>query len=273
DDDQRTRTRQVRLSPMDRFNRAFSHGFERLLQWYESRVRLALRRPGFVVTVVLIVFVVSLGLLPLLGLAFFPGSDAGQFTINVKAPPGSRIEVSAAEVARVERIVRETVEPRDLELVVSNIGVQPDFSAIYTSNAGPHTATVQVALVEDHHIGSFEYMQRVRKALQEQLPHLRTFFTSGGMVDAVLNQGPPAPIDVQLSGSNLEAVHKAATNLAADIRAVRGVSDVFIPQDVDYPSLRLDIDRERAAQLGLNQREVVDNVITALTSNQMIAPS
>jgi multidrug efflux pump subunit AcrB len=93
------------------------------------------------------------------------------------------------------------------------------------------------------------------------------------MVDAVLNQGLPAPIDVQLSGSNVDAVYREATDVAAAIRRLGGVSDVFIPQDIDYPSLRLDIDRERAAQLGLNQREVVDNVITALTSNQMIAPS
>jgi multidrug efflux pump subunit AcrB len=93
------------------------------------------------------------------------------------------------------------------------------------------------------------------------------------MVDAVLNQGLPAPIDVQLSGSNINAVYKAAAGVAASIRKLGGTSDVFIPQDIDYPSLRLDIDRERSADLGLNQREVVNNVITALTSNQMIAPS
>jgi multidrug efflux pump subunit AcrB len=109
--------------------------------------------------------------------------------------------------------------------------------------------------------------------MDEELPHVSAFFSSGGMVDAILNQGLPAPIDVQLSGSNIEAVHRAASNVAADIRTIGGVRDVFIPQDVDYPSLRLDIDREQAAQLGLNQREVVGNVITALTSNQMIAPS
>jgi multidrug efflux pump subunit AcrB len=93
------------------------------------------------------------------------------------------------------------------------------------------------------------------------------------MVDAVLNQGLPAPIDVQVSGSNLETAFDTATEVAASIRQLPGVSDVYIPQDVDYPSLRLDIDRERAGELGLDQREVVNNVITALTSNQMIAPS
>ena len=82
------------------------------------------------------------------------------------------------------------------------------------------------------------------------MPQLSVFFQSGGMVDAVLNQGLPAPIDVQLSGSNIDAVYKAATGVAAAIRRLPGVSDVYIPQDIDYPSLRLDIDRERAADLG-----------------------
>jgi HAE1 family hydrophobic/amphiphilic exporter-1 len=275
DDDTRAATavEPPRLSGMQRFNRAFGHRFERLLAWYEARVRTSLGRPALVVAAVLVSFVASLALFPLIGVAFFPRTDAGQFVINVKAPSGSRIEVSAAEAGRVEQLVRRTVDPRDLQLVVSNIGVQPGFSSIYTSNAGPHTATVQVALHEDHRVTSFEYMERVRRVIQQELPHLSTFFTSGGMVDAILNQGLPAPIDVQLSGSNIEAVHRAATDVASEIRKLDGVSDVFVPQDVDYPSLRLDIDRERAAALGLNQREVVDNVITALTSNQMIAPS
>jgi multidrug efflux pump subunit AcrB len=274
DDEPDRRPRQVRrLSVLERFNRAFSHRFEQLLHWYEARVRVAVRRPVPIVVGIMAVFAFSLLLFPLLGVAFFPRTDAGQFVINMKSPSGSRIEVTSKDVADAEAIVREVVDPRDLELIVANIGVQPGFSSIYTSNAGPHTATVQVALKEEHRIGSYEYIARVRRAVAERLPHVSAFFTSGGMVDSILNQGLPAPIDVQLSGSNIEAVHKAAAALAADIRGLGGVSDAFIPQDVDYPSLRLDIDREQAAQLGLNQREIVSNVITALTSNQMIAPS
>jgi multidrug efflux pump subunit AcrB len=236
-------------------------------------VRRAVRRPAAVVAAGLGVFAASLALYPLLGVALFPRTDAGQFVINMKSPSGTRIEVTSGDVARVEAIVRRIVAKDDLELVVANIGVQPGFSSIYTSNAGPHTATVQVALKENHRVGSYAYMERVRHAMEDELPHVSAFFSSGGMVDAILNQGLPAPIDVQLSGSNIEAVHRAAAALATGIRSVSGVSDVFIPQDVDYPSLRLDIDREQAAQLGLNQREVVNNAITALTSNQMIAPS
>jgi len=256
-----------------RFNAAFARRFTRLLDWYEHRVRTSLVRPRLVVAGITGIFLVSLLLYPLLGVAFFPRTDAGQFVINLKSPTGSRIEVTAADVDRVEGLVRKVVAPEDLQLVAANIGVQPGFSSIYTSNAGPHTATVQVALKEDHRVGSYEYMERTRRAIADELPHLSAFFQSGGMADAVLNQGLPAPIDVQLSGSNIERVFDAASDLAAQIRTLPGASDVFIPQDLDYPSLRLDIDRERAATLGLDQREVVNNVITALTSNQMIAPS
>jgi HAE1 family hydrophobic/amphiphilic exporter-1 len=263
----------ARRSVIERFNRSFAARFERLLFWYERRVRSSLVRPWFVIAGVAALFVASLVLYPFLGVAFFPRTDAGQFVMNLKAPSGTRIEVTAAAVQEVEALVHRVVDSRDLDLIVSNIGVQPGFSSIYTSNAGPHTATVQVALKEGHRVGSYEYMARMRRVLHTDMPQLSVFFQSGGMVDAVLNQGLPAPIDVQLSGSNLDAAYRTATSVAADIRRLPGISDVYIPQDIDYPSLRLDIDRERAAELGLNQREVVDNVITALTSNQMIAPS
>jgi hydrophobic/amphiphilic exporter-1 (mainly G- bacteria), HAE1 family len=256
-----------------RFNAAFANQFARLLTWYERRVRTALVNPRVVVAGITGLFLLSLVLYPFLGVAFFPRTDAGQFVINMKSPTGSRIELTSADVDRVEALVRKVVAPGDLDLIASNIGVQPGFSSIYTSNAGPHTATVQVALKEGHRIGSYEYMNRTREAIAAQLPRLSAYFQSGGMVDAVLNQGLPAPIDVQLSGSNIDATFGAAADLAAEIRKLPQVSDVYIPQDIDYPSLRLDIDRERAAMLGLDQREVVDNVITALTSNSMIAPS
>ncbi|MGC1614311.1 MAG: efflux RND transporter permease subunit [Candidatus Acidiferrum sp.] len=256
-----------------RFNRWFGGGFHRLLEAYERLVRHALSRPKLVVGGILGAFLLSLALFPLLGVAFFPQTDASQFVINVKAPSGSRVEVTTQEIARVESIIRKTVDPKDLKLIVSNIGVIPGFSSIYTSNSGPHTATVQVALNEGHHQSSFRYMDLVRRRIQQQMPELTTYFQSGGMVDAVLNQGLPAPIDLQVSGSNMAADYSVAAQLAAQIRKIPNVSDVYIPQDLDYPSLHLDIDRLRASELGLNQKEVVDNVITALTSNGMIAPS
>ena len=105
------------------------------------------------------------------------------------------------------------------------------------------------------------------------MPQVSAYLQGGGLVDAVLNMGMPAPIDVQVSGSNLEKVHATATEIARKVRGVENVSDVLVPQDIDYPALKLDVDREHAGELGLTSKEVIHNVITALVSDQMIAPS
>jgi multidrug efflux pump subunit AcrB len=258
----------------ERFNVWFNDRFESFLKMYDWFVGGALRWPRLTVAACIGTFVVSLALFfPHVGLSFFPRTDAGMFVINLKAPSGSRISVTEAEVAKVEDLIRKIVSPEELGVIVSNIGMTPDFSAIYTSNSGMHTAFVQVNLKEGHKIDSYEYMSKVKQQLAEQMPELSTYFQSGGMVDAVLNLGLPAPIDVQVAGSNLERAHQTAMQLASQIQQLPGVADVYIPQDVDYPALKLDIDRTRASELGLDQQEVVGNIITALTSNQMIAPS
>lgn len=218
-------------------------------------------------------FGLSLGLYPLIGKAYFPRTDPGQFVINLKAPTGTRLELTDRLVAQVENIVREVVPPDDLRIVVSNIGVTPGFSSIYTSNSGPHTAFVQVGLQPEHRLSSFAYMERMRARLARDLPQLSVYFQTGGLVDAVLNLGLPAPLDIQVSGSNLADTHRTAAEIAREVLALRGVSDVLVPQDIDAPALQLNIDRVRASQLGLNEKEVVDNLITALASDQMIAPS
>jgi multidrug efflux pump subunit AcrB len=256
-----------------RFNIWFNDRFENFLRLYDHLVAGTLRRPVLTLVAFGIVFVACVAMFPLLGVSFFPRTDAGQFVINLKAPTGARVAVSEAEVAKVENLVRKVVAPEDLGMIVSNIGATPDFSAIYTTNSGMHTAFVQVSLKQDHEKGSYEYMAEVKHAIATQLPELSAYFQSGGLVDAVLNMGLPAPIDVQVAGTNMEKSYDVANNLARQIRQMHGVADVFIPQDLDYPALQLDIDRTRAAELGLDQQEVVDNVITALTSNTMIAPS
>ena len=256
-----------------RFIAAFNRSFNRLLNLYEASVRQALRRPGLTVAGLMGLFLASLAIYPFLGLAFFPQTDAGQFTVNLKVPTGTRIEMTEQSVARVEDLIRRVVPPEDFKMIVSNIGVVPDFSALYTTNAGPYTATIQVALKEGHRVSSFECIRRVREAIASRYPELRTFFQSGSMVDAILNAGMPAPIDVQVSSSNLDRNYAQAELLAAQIRRLKGVGEVYIPQDLDYPGIRLNIDRVHAAELGLSQRDIVDNVITALNSNYMIAPN
>ena len=256
-----------------KFNARFNRMFNKLLDFYEYWVRRALVRPGRTVAVLAGVFLASLAIYPFLGLAFFPRTDAGQFTINLKAPTGTRIEVTEQYVAKVENLIRQTVDPQDFKLVVSNIGVVPDFSSLYTTNAGPYTATVQVQLQDDHRRSSFDYMQQVQEEISKQYPEIRTFFQSGSMVDAILNMGMPAPIDVQVSSSELGKSYDIAQDLARQIRDLPGVGEVYIPQDMNYPALRLDVNRVHAGELGLTQKNVVDNVITALNSNYMIAPN
>ncbi len=258
---------------MDRFNASFNQMFNKVLDYYEFWVRKCVARPGLTVLILSGVFVVSLAIYPLLGLAFFPKTDAGQFTINLKVPTGTRIEVSNDYVAKVEDLIRHNVDSGDLKRIVSNIGVVPDFSALYTNNAGPYTATVQVQLNQPHKISSFDYMDRVHAALAKQYPDIRTFFSSGSMVDAILNSGAIAPIDVQVSSPELPQIYGIAQNLANQFRGIKGVGEVYIPQDINYPALRLDVDRVHAGEMGLTQKDVVDNVITALNSNYMIAPN
>ena len=255
------------------FNARFNRGFQRLLNGYEFSVRAALRYPAVTILLLSGVFLASLAIYPSLGLAFFPRTDAGQFTINLKVPTGARIENSEEYVRKIEDLIRHTVDPADFKMIVSNIGIVPDFSALYTTNAGPYTATIQVALSDSHRRGSFEYMDRVRSAIAASYPELRTFFSSGSMVDAILNMGAPAPIDVQVSSRDLDKAYGAAQDLAVRIRKLSGVGEVYIPQDMNYPAVRLNIDRVHAAEMGLNQKEIVNNVITALNSNTMIAPN
>ncbi|HEY7184195.1 MAG TPA: efflux RND transporter permease subunit [Blastocatellia bacterium] len=265
--------RNRRFSFGARFNAWFNRRFDGLLGYYDRLLGVALNRPISTIGALLGVFAVSLLIYPLLGLAFFPRTEAGQFLINIKAQSGTRLELTQQEVLKVENLIREIVAPEDLGMIVSNIGVQPGFSSIYTSNSAPHTAFVQVSLKEGAKIGSYEYMNRARRRIASELPDLSAYFQSGGIVDAVLNMGLPAPIDVQVSGQNLERNYVVASQIAAEARKLPGVSDVYIPQDLDYPALNIDVDRTRSGQLGLSTREVVSNIITSLISNQMIAPS
>lgn len=260
-------------NPFQRFVRWFNRRYDQTLLHYDRSVRMTLLRPVATVLGVIGVFLVSLAFFPLMGTSFFPRTDPGQFMINIKAPTGSRIGVTDRYIQQVEKDIREVIPKNDLGIIVSNIGVQPGFSSMYTSNSGQDTATVQVSLNKENRLGSYAYMNLVRRKLASDLPELSTYFQTGGLVDSVVNLGLPAPIDVQVSGSHLKDSYQAATELAAKIHALKGVSDVMIPQDLNYPSLRININREMAAKMNLSSKEIVDNVITALNSDQMIAPS
>ena len=252
----------------------FNENFQKLLLFYDKQVTRALVRPGLTALFILggIVLLIG-GVFPFVGRAYFPRTDPGQFVIDLKMPTGTRLEVSDKYVANVEQEIRSVILPRDLDMIVSNIGITPDLSAIYTSNSAMHTAFVQVSLKEGHEVGSYEYMERVRRKLANDLPQVSAYFQAGGLVDSVVNQGLPAPLDIQVSDNDMGEAYGIAQKMALALKGSKNVSGVLIPQDLDYPGLELNIDREQASLLGLTPKEVVDNVITALTSNGVIAPS
>jgi multidrug efflux pump subunit AcrB len=266
---QQKRKIQVFRVVIDKFNL----GFHKLQTRYEKAIAVCLDRPVLVVAVFSLFVICSFALYPILGKAFFPRTDPGQFVVNVKVPAGTRIEVTDDYIAKMEQDIRGVVSPEDLNMIVSNIGITPDLSAIYTSNSGMHTAFIQVSLKEDHKIGSYAYMQKVREKLAADFPDVATYFQAGGLVDSVVNQGKPAPIDIQIGGNDLQQAYDIAQATAAKLKKLSTVNDVLIPQDLDYPGLELNINRAQAGLLGISPRNIVDNVITALTSDGMIAPS
>jgi HAE1 family hydrophobic/amphiphilic exporter-1 len=251
------------------FNRAFLW----MMEGYDVALRAALRKPRLTTVALLAISAASFLLFPRLGTSFFPRTDPGQFVVNLKAPLGTNLEITERKVAQVENMIRAEVAPQDLNMIVSNIGVVPDFAAIYSSNSAPHTGFVQVSLNDGHRTGSYEYMARMRRRLREEMPEMTAYFQSGGFVDAVLNFGMPAPVNVQVSGPDLPSIFSVARDLAPRLRRLQGISDVYIPQDLDTPALRVDVDRLRAGLAGLSQKEIVSNLITSVASNQMIAPT
>jgi multidrug efflux pump subunit AcrB len=264
------------LSEANLFHRVvdrFNHQFQRFQRAYDRGVELCLDYPVATVVAVTIFVVFGLAFYPLLGKSFFPRTDPGQFVVDVKAPPGMRIEVTDEYVAMMENEIRQVVSKDDMNMIVSNIGITPDLSAIYTSNSGMNTGFIQVSLKPDHKTSSFVYMQRLRSKFATDFPEVGTYFQTGGLVDSVVNQGKPAPVDIRIGGSDMDSAYAYAQKVAEKMRTLGSVSDVLVPQDLDYPGLELNINREHAALLDISPQLAIQNVITALTSDSVIAPS
>jgi multidrug efflux pump subunit AcrB len=209
---------------------------------------------------------VSIG--PRLRREFFPEVDAGAFEIHARAPSGTRIEVTEKKVEQVEAYVKETLG-RDLQLVISEIGVVADLSAAYTPNAGPMDAVVKVQLAHDRGRSAQEWVSRLRDgfASDRRFADLEFAFDAGGMIRAAMNQGKSSPINVRVTGKDpakTRAVAEAARRRAARIA---GVVDARIIQRLDYPQYVIEVDRAKAADLGLTQAEVMKNVVAALNSS------
>jgi len=258
---------------VDRGFAAFNHFYERFAERYEKLLEKALDRKMFVIGGVGIIFALSLTIYPMLGTQLFPTTDAGKFIIHMRSPAGTRIEVTQQLAQKVEKVIREVIPPDEIGTVVENLGLAPSISAIYSSNSGEDTGEVMVTLNPDHKVSTFHYMDILKRRLPREVPEVTAFFSSGSIIDAVLNFGLPAPIDIQVSGPDYQPLFEVAHRIAHEVKALPEISQTFIPQEADYPTLDVEVDRVRAARLGLTEKDVVTNIITALTSNQMINPS
>jgi multidrug efflux pump subunit AcrB len=251
----------------------FRRAYERFSLHYERWLTIALDHKGPVISGVTILFVASLAIYPRLGTELFPHTDAGAFTINFRAPAGTRIEQTTDLARKIEAVIRHTIPPRDLDMVVSNIGLAPSISAIYSPNAAEDSGFIQVALKQNHSEPTDYYVARLQHRLAMKLPETRVLFSSGSIVDAVLNFGMMAPIDVQFAGPRFSPLYRSAKGAQEIIDHIPQVSESFIAQESEYPTLDIRVDRIRAARLGITQKNVISNVITALNSNLYIKPS
>jgi multidrug efflux pump subunit AcrB len=199
---------------------------------------------------------------------FFPEVDAGAFEIFVRAPSGTRIEVTEKKVEQVEAFVRAATGP-DLQLIISELGVVADLSAAYTPNAGPMDAVVKVQLTPDRRCTAQQYVSRLRAgfARDRRFSDLEFAFDAGGMIRAALNEGRSSPMNVRVTGKDPVRARGIAEDIRRGVKRIDGVVDARIIQRLDYPEYIIEVDRAKAADLGLSQAEVMKNVVAALNSS------
>jgi multidrug efflux pump subunit AcrB len=212
-------------------------------------------------------------LIPGLHTEFFPKVDAGNFTMSVMAPEGSRIEKTTAIVGQIEQLVHETIPNADLEEVISNTGLYYGDAARFAPNTGNHTAFVLVNLVTGHEGRTEDYIAQLRSRLKTSLPGVEIAFQTGGIISDVLNFGLRAPIDIQVKGPSLDVIRPVAERIQQQIAQVPNTVDVRIKQGKSYPELHIDVDRTKAAYYGINQNRIVVDVITGISSNLALSPN
>jgi multidrug efflux pump subunit AcrB len=251
---------------------------DRGIALYVRALDAVLRNPGRTVVIAFGLLGVTLvGLTPFMRRDFFPEVDSGAFEIAVRAPSGTRIEVTEKRVAAVEKFIKEHIPEEDLKLVVSEIGVTADWSAAYTPNAGTMDAVVKVQLSPERQRSSQHYIRLLRDgfnndpqfAMQDPKSpnHLEFSFDSGGLVRGALNEGKSSPINIRLLGKKQDVLFTLADRIKAEVRKVPGVVDARVLERPDYPEWTVNVDRSAAVDAGLNQAEIMQNVIAALNSS------
>jgi multidrug efflux pump subunit AcrB len=254
----------------------FNHHFDRLLTVYRRALAWSLDHARIVVAVFAALVVLSvLSLFPLLGMDFFPNVDAGQFRLHVRCPAGTRIEETEVRYAEVEAVIRDTIPPDEIQIVIDNIGIPGggvNLAFSDTSVLSGADGEILVALNPEKHAPTPSYIERLRTILPQRFPDLVFFFQPADMVSQILNFGLPAPIDVQVIGRDPKNV-EVARDLVRRIAAIPGAVDVRLQQVVDTPTIGIDVDRRLAKQLGFTERDVASSLLVSLSGIAQIAPS
>lgn len=248
--------------------------FRFVLALYEPVLRAGVRFKSLVMLLALLALAgTGALLLPQLHTEFFPRVDAGNFTMTVSAPEGSRIEKTTAIVADLEKLVQETIPKQDLEEVVSNTGLYFGDAARFAPNTGNHTAFILVNLVTGHEGKTDDYIATLRAKVRQALPGVEVSFQTGGIISDVLNFGLRAPIDIQVKGPRLDLIRPVAEQIRDKVAQVANTSDVRIKQGKSYPELHVNVDRTKAAYYGITQDRVIVDVITGISSNIALSPN
>jgi multidrug efflux pump subunit AcrB len=263
--------------PLWRVHHAFNRAFERFRSNYRNRLTWALRYRWTVLAVFTGFCVASGFLATQLGEDFFPQVDGGQLRLHVRAPVGSRLETAEEHFARVEDRIRQIIPQDKIDTILDNIGLPVlPINMAYTDSAtiGSGDGEILISLKRDRKRGqTWEYARRLRQELPAAFPDSTFFFRSADMVSQILNFGIPAPIDIQVIGRNQQANYKIAKEIEHRLASVPGAVDVRLHQVLDAPELRINVDRTRAGQMGLTQRDVASNVLVSLSSSGQVSPN
>jgi multidrug efflux pump subunit AcrB len=236
---------------------------------YQNLLTRALGHRFLVLGGVLALFLGALGLTPWIGREFFPQVDAGQITVYFRTPSNLRLNATTDRVAEFEQFIKEVIPPHEMEMIVSEIGLDPDWSAAYTANSGQQDAVVRIQLKEDRTKSSQAYAAELRHRFAEskQFADLRVSFDTGGMVSTALNNGASSPIDIQVTGGSREQGMALATRIRNRVSTIEGVVDARVLQRLDAPYLFINVDRQAAQAVGLSPADVIQQAVAAMNSS------
>ncbi|MFT5802473.1 MAG: multidrug efflux pump subunit AcrB [Nonlabens sp.] len=244
----------------------FQRFIDRLGANYQNSLSKTLEYRWPILGIAVLLLVTSLFLLKNTGYELFPQSDVGQMEITVRMESGTRLEDANNTIAEMEQVIREETG-NDLQQLVANIGVFYDLPAAYTPNSGTQDAFIGVQLKDSHETSTFEYASQLRKKLHEKFPGIELSFNTGGMITAALNEGKPAPIDVQVKGNDLNVLREISEKIRDTIATLSSTRDVRVLQRLDQPAKNIEIDRVKAAELGVEPVDAIKNMVSALNSS------